>query len=130
MEYLITPPETTDWQVNLDSFKDKLKKDWSNLSIKVINNLEDYYCIEWMIDPPETQTRLDGALHRDKQGISLDGSLEDCAKFALWFRSFVPSYQKLIFYDQGYNSQIDLYSGVREGDIIKTFSTLMSTGFN
>ena len=75
--------------------------------------------------PPRCQQRLDGALHRDRQGISLDGSLEDCAKFALWFRDFVPSNQALFFYDQGYNYQIDLQKNITNVEIINTFSSLI-----
>lgn len=130
MEYLITPPEATDWKIDNDLFMEDLTKTWSDVSLHIIKNQDDYHYIEWTIMPPQTQQRLDGSLHRDQQGVSLDGSIEDCAKFAFWFRFFVPSYQKLIFYDQGYNSQIELQTNTDEKEIIQTFSTLIMTGSN
>jgi hypothetical protein len=125
MEYLITPPEATDWRIDAEVFKENLVNNWSNLSLNPIVNAEDYYCLEWVIMPPRCQQRLDGALHRDRQGISLDGSLEDCAKFALWFRDFVPSNQALFFYDHGYNYHIDLQKNITNVEIINTFSSLI-----
>ncbi len=130
MEYLITPPKATDWRIDNDQFRRNLTNTWSNVSSHLISNPDDYHYLEWIIMPPQTQQRLDVALHRDRQGISLDGSIKDCAKFALWFRSFVPSHQKLIFYDQGYNAQIELHNNTNEKEIIQTFSTFMMTGSN
>ena len=122
MEYLITPPEATDWRIDNDQFRENLINTWPGVSSHSVNNPEDYHYLEWTIMPPQTQQRLDIALHRDRQGISLDGSIEDCAKFALWFRSFVPSPQKLIFYDQAYNSKIELHNNTKEKEILQTFS--------
>ncbi len=130
MEYLITPPESTDWRIDVEVFKENLVKKWSNLSLNPIVNAEDYYCLEWVIMPPQCQQRLDGALHRDRQGISLDGSLEDCAEFAIWFRHLVPSAQSLILYDQGYNFQVNLGNTITTIAIIEAFSNLAIVSVN
>jgi hypothetical protein len=106
MEYLITPPEATDWKINPKSLRDDLEKSWSKIELKIVMNPDDYYCLEWIITVPKTGQRIDGALHQDRQGISLDGYIQDCATFAVWFRSLVSPSQKLLFYDQGFNSQI------------------------
>ncbi|MBD1804192.1 hypothetical protein H6F98_01715 [Microcoleus sp. FACHB-SPT15] len=67
----------------------------------------------------------DGALHRDGQGISLDGYLEDCARFVIWFRSIVPQTQKLVSYAQGYNCHVELQAETTESEIIQVFLTLI-----
>jgi hypothetical protein len=125
MEYLITPPEPTDWKINESDFTEHLLKQWSEIEIQNVTNPNDYYSLEWVIKVPGMGQRLDGALHRDGQGISLDGYLKDCARFALWFRSLVPQTQKLIFYDQGYNSHIELKAETTESEIMQPFLVLI-----
>lgn len=124
MEYLITPPEPTDWKINDSDFIQRLEKQWSEVDIKLCTNPKDYYSLEWVIKVAGIGERLDGALHRDGQGISLDGYLEDCARFAIWFRSLVPQTQKLVFYDQGYNSHIELQAETTESEIMQLFLAL------
>ncbi|MEC4815482.1 MAG: hypothetical protein SAK29_19715 [Scytonema sp. PMC 1069.18] len=120
MEYLITPPEETDWQINQSDFVECLMKKWSNIQLKQITNSDDYYCLEGLIGVAGDEQTLEVALHRDKQGVSLDGYLEDCAFFAVWLRSLVPQNQKLVFYDQGYNVHIELKQNTTESEIINS----------
>ncbi len=119
MEYLITPPSTTNWKINQTDFIESLKQHWSKIEINLINNAEDFYSLEWIIKFPNKNQRLDGALHQDKQGISLDGDLKTCANFAIWFRSLVPENQALLFYDQGYNFDIQLQKNTQILDFMK-----------
>jgi hypothetical protein len=121
MEYLITPYQPTQWKINTVDFIENLEKSWHDTTIKTLTNPDDYYSIEWVIKIPEKGTRLDGALHRDGQGISLDGYLEDCATFAIWFQSLVPENQELMFYDQGYNYCLKLQPNTAISDIIQPF---------
>lgn len=121
MEYLITPPEETDWKINDSDFIDNLLKQWPDTEIQKVTNPDSYYVIEWFTKVSGLGQRLDGALHQDRQGVSLDGYLEDCAKFAIWLRSQVPKTQKLVFYDQGYNSHVELQEETTEAEIIKAF---------
>ncbi|MCP2728332.1 hypothetical protein [Limnofasciculus baicalensis] len=124
MEYLITPPEPTNWQINESDFSQQIQKKWSNIQISPTTNPDSYYAIECTIKVPGIGERLDVALHRDGQGISLDGYLEDCARFAIWFRSLVPPTQQLVFYDREYNSHIELRAETTESDIIQPFLAL------
>jgi hypothetical protein len=125
MEYLITPPEPTDWKIEESDFIQHLSKQWPEIEIQKVTDLDDYYSLEWVIKLPGMGQRLDGALHRDGQGISLDGYLEDCAKFAGWFRSLVPQIQQLVFYDQGYNSHIELKAETTASEIMQPFLALI-----
>lgn len=123
MEYLITPPEKTNWQINKSKFFDNFLKQWLNIKIKRITNPDNYYSLEGFIEVLDSGKILEVALHRDRQGVSLDGYLEDCAKFAVWFRSQVPQAQKLVFYDQGYNAHIELQETTTESEIMKSFTS-------
>lgn len=123
MEYLITPPEKTDWKINQSDFVNNLFREWPDIQIRQMTNPDDYYEFEWFTKVSGKALRLDGALHRDGRGVSLEGYLEDCAKFAIWFRSFVPKSQKLIFYDQGYNYYIELEEGITEAEILAAFES-------
>lgn len=125
MEYLITPPEPTDWKINESDLRDALSKQWSEIEIQKVTNQDDFYALEWVIKVPGSDRRLDGALHRDGQGISLDGYLEDCAIWAIWFRSLVSQTQKLVFYDQGFNSHLELQLETTEAEIIQPFLALI-----
>lgn len=96
-----------------------MEKQWSGIKIRFVTNLNDYYSLEWTLQVPTTGQRLDGALHRDGQGISLDGYIQDCAIFAVWFRSLVPQTQKLVFYDQAYNFHVELQAQTTDAEIIQ-----------
>ncbi|BAZ17761.1 hypothetical protein NIES4071_96410 [Calothrix sp. NIES-4071] len=121
MEYLITPIEETDWRINELDLINHLSEKWSNVQIKEITNLDDFYCFEGLINLSGNDKTLEFALHRDRQGVSLDGYLENCALFAVWLRSLVPQDQKLAFYDQGYNAHIELNQNTTELEIINSF---------
>jgi hypothetical protein len=125
MEYLVTPPEPTNWKINEPDFIQHLKKQWSDIEIHKVANPDDYYALEWIVKVSGIEQRLDGALHRDGQGISLDAYLEDCARFAIWFRSLVPQTQKLVFYDQGYNCHVELEAETTESEIMQPFLALI-----
>lgn len=123
MEYLITPAEETDWHINESDLINHLFEKWSNVQIKEITNPDDFYSLEGLIKLDADKT-LEFALHQDKQGVSLDGYLKDCAFFAVWLRVLVPPHQKLLFYDQGYNAHIELNESTTELDIINSFTSL------
>ncbi|NET60293.1 MAG: hypothetical protein F6K47_30365 [Symploca sp. SIO2E6] len=119
MEYLVTPPESTNWKISESYFIQHLEKQWSGIEIHKTTNPDDYYVLEWVVKVSSRGHRLDGALHRDGQGISLDGYLEDCARFVIWFRSLVPPTQNLVFYDQGYNCHVELEATTTESEIMQ-----------
>ncbi len=128
MEYLITPDQPTQWKLNIVDFIENLEKAWHDITITSTTNPDDYYSLEWIIQMPEKETRLDGALHQDGQGVSLDGYLEDCATFAIWFRSLVPETQKLVFYDQGYNFCSTLQLKTTASELIEPFLSASTLG--
>jgi hypothetical protein len=73
MEYLITPPQPTNWQINESDFSQHIQKQWPESEISPTTNPDSYYSLQWAIKVPGIGQRLDVALHRERQGISLDG---------------------------------------------------------
>ena len=55
-------------------------------------------------------------------GVSMEGDFEDCAAFALWFRSLAPSSVPLLFFDQCFNVDIPLTNQTTVADIVAAFS--------
>ena len=64
---------------------------------------------------------LEGMFNRNYSGISVDGDFDDCAAFALWFRSLVPPQQPLLFYDQGFNVDVPLTAETTIQDLRAAF---------
>ena len=119
----------THGQINESDFIQHLEKQWSDIEIRKTTNPDDYYILEWVVKVSGIGQRLDGALHRDGQGISLDGYLEDCARFVIWFRSLVPQSQKLVFYDQGYNCHIELEATTKESEIMQPLEASLGRSY-
>ena len=61
---------------------------------------------------------LDGKFDQEDSAVCIDGAFEDCAAFALWFRSLVPPEQPLVFYDEGLNFQVALSPHTTVADIV------------
>lgn len=64
---------------------------------------------------------LTGSLDRTGQVIALDGWLEDCAVFAVWFRFLVPVEQQLAFYDEAYSADVELGTATTAEELIAPF---------
>lgn len=121
MEYLVTPSERTDWKVELAQFSKLLSEDWPDVEMRKVENPDRMYALEWTLNVDRPNARLDGALQRSGHGIGLDGPLEGCARFAIWFRAQVPPEQPLLFYDQGCNAYVPLNENTTVDDILKAF---------
>lgn len=77
------------------------------------------FALEWSIEMPGGL--LLGNFSDDPLGISVDGDFDDCAAFALWFRSLVPPQQPLLFYDQGFNEDVNLTHETTLADLRAAF---------
>jgi hypothetical protein len=119
MGYFISPPEETDWKIDVNALCKAISLNWSKATIEIVNNPNSLYILTWSM---EINTYLlDGTLTKDRNVVYLDGDIRACAIFALWFRQQVPSEQKLIFYDEGYSCDIVLSQETSEVDLIQTF---------
>ena len=102
--YFITPLifERSDGQIDkVDStftldphgFADALKKRWGDVEVNYSSH--EHVGLSWQCNVKEDR-RLHGNLPRDGRGIVLEKPGEfDCAEFAVWYRSTIPSQYRL-----------------------------------
>lgn len=73
----------------------------NSVLIRWIQDPTRYYLLEWEI-PTAEGDRLVGMLSNSKRSIALEGTLEDCVAFAIWFQQQYPQRRDLLFFnDQG-----------------------------
>ena len=122
MNYFISPPEATDLKIDAREFFNKISKYWSLNNIEAIANPQRYHSLEWEI--LREHRLLIGSLNRTGQVIFLDGDIRDVAKFAIWTRKQIDNKYKLIFYDEGYSSDIELDRNTSEAEIVNAFTAV------
>ena len=105
MSYLASAPFKTGWKMEPAQFAAYLSQRWPSAEIHD-GDSASLFPLDWKIDMPGGL--LMGNFSDDPLGISVDGDFDDCAAFALWFRSLVPATQPLLFYDEGFNEDVPL----------------------
>ncbi|MFN6464899.1 MAG: hypothetical protein RMZ41_024200 [Nostoc sp. DedVER02] len=119
--YYISPPETTNWQITPDILAKELKGQWNSAKIETIDSVQSIHSLAWILQID--RWRLDGTLTKEGNVVHLDGDVHACARFAIWFRTKVPIEQELIFYDEGYSSDVVIESETIESDLVQPFIT-------
>jgi hypothetical protein len=122
MNYFISPPVDTDLKIDSAQLINRLKAEWPNIDIQPLDNPSRPYSLSFRI--PIKNGFLEGSLERTEQCVVLDGDVQDCAKFALWLRSWVDHKYKLVFYDEAYSADVELSLETTAHDIIKRFISL------
>jgi hypothetical protein len=118
VKFIISSLDENEYRVDSKSFIEQLRAQWPKAEVREIKDAVDPYLFEWILPIGH---RIDGALHRSLTTISLEGSLEDCAIFAVWYRTFVPPTYGLLFFDQGYHGHVNLHNETTEQQIIDAF---------
>lgn len=106
MKMLISSPTETAWRVDPDELGQLLQKLSSRISIRHQNMHSTAHALEWDWSTPDGP--IEGSLNAARDCVVLDGDVERCAEFAVWFRSVVPPDQDLLFYDEGYSADVPL----------------------
>ncbi len=122
MNYFISSPEETHLKIDSAQLINRLKAEWSNIDIQPQDNPSRTYSLSFRI--PLKNSSIEGSLERTRQCVVLDGDVRNCAKFALWFRSWLDRKYKLLFYDEAYSADVELSLETTEHDIIKHFMSL------
>jgi hypothetical protein len=114
--YLISTPDKTENIVHPLELSEKIKASWAdvNLLLEVGNNRS----FSWFMKIQNR--RLDGCLFSNGH-LSLDGDIEDCSKFAIWYRKQLPQGLRLVMYDESYNADLDLTNETSEKEIVDVF---------
>ncbi len=118
MSFFISPPKPTDWRLAPLSLQRALEGRFNSISVAQVEAANRL--LEWSIET--SSGILEGGLDTDGNAIILDGDLSDCAEFAVWLRSLVPTSQALVFYDEDYSADIELTLRTNTADIILMFS--------
>lgn len=119
MKFLVSFLNENEFRVDPKSFVEHLHIKWPTAEVREVSDPGDPYLLEWILP---IGYRIDGALHRSLTTISLEGGLEDCASFAVWYRTLVPSKNGLLFFDQGYHAHVNLQDETTEQQIVDAFT--------
>jgi hypothetical protein len=60
---------------------------------------------------------------RDGHGITIDGTLDHCARVAVWFRSLVPVEHEVRLYDDGNSSDAEVLPAMSPEELVTAFET-------
>jgi hypothetical protein len=119
MSFLISPVEETDLKLDPILFAEELRNEWQTVEVQPVTDIPDIYVLRWVVTVAE---RVEGMLSQNLDTLSLDGSLEDCAAMAVWYRKLVSAQYELLFYEQGFNCHIELRGETTAQDIIDACS--------
>ena len=115
MNYYLSPPEATSWTMSPSEFAQNLTRSWPDAKVQSTTNPE--LSPEWEICMPGGI--LLGRFYPRLSGVVFNGStLDDLINFALWYRSLVPAEQPLLFYEEGFNWDMDLRPEATKQEIL------------
>src|SRR5215471_10170813 len=115
MNYFVSAPTETDWRMTPGEFLGHLTARWPHATVR---QLPYPFSYAWEI--PMQDRPLGGDFYGDYSGVAFEGAFEDCAGFAVWFRSLVPAQQPLMFYDECVSFKMDLKPETTVVDIVAT----------
>ena len=118
MDYLVSPPEETDWRIDPADFEAALVARWPDADLQQ-SAPDRVYAFDFTVKLDGDT--VDGAFERAGQTVGLTRDLRLCAEVAAWFRTVVPAEQPLLFYDQGYNSHVALSAGITGEAIVAAY---------
>jgi hypothetical protein len=118
LKLFVSPPSETTWTFDVDRLLSDLGQIKTDVDLR--NNLDRPLgnMLEWSTDGGTTEVFLT----RDGQTLVVDGSLQECAHWAIWARSRVPSSQPLLVYDEGFSADGPLSASTTLAEIIGLFS--------
>lgn len=121
MDYIASIGEKTNWKKDPKEIVADLSKNWPSADIRFIGDASKNFSYEWGVQI--SGQSLDGMLHKDGTALTLDGEIQDCALFAIWFRTEVPKEIKMLFYNQSYTIKIPLEEKTTVSDIVEAFKS-------
>ncbi|HLK94026.1 MAG TPA: hypothetical protein VKZ18_29300 [Polyangia bacterium] len=120
ISYFISPAEHSDrWSVDPVQLRAQISAHWPEARFAAELLDETRHAIEWQLQMSEGP--VEGALNRKGRGVILRGDVCDCATVAAWFRTTVPDWQELLFYDDGYNVHVSLRPGITAEEVARPF---------
>jgi len=117
MDFFVMPPEEATWSISSEDFKRALESTWPGATAKVVSHFGT--SVEFEI--PMRHYVLCGRLDDTGRVFTFEKGIHDCAVFAVWIRSLVPSQRRLIFCDEGYSHDVELFPETTAEDILRAF---------
>jgi hypothetical protein len=96
----------SDWSVSREDLLASLAASWPEIQAKIESGRDDTHDIVWSAQGHADL--IDVYHHRDGTCLYLDGTLEDAAPFAAWYRTLVPSQVELLFCDDSYGFSVQI----------------------
>jgi hypothetical protein len=94
-----------------------LERDW-NANVRARNLSSDEFVLSWNIDE-NTQLELSGWLQPGKKVVSMDGTAESMAAFAIWHKNAVSEDEPLYLFDEGLHIKFEINDRTQAADIVE-----------
>ena len=109
------------WGVPLRKLVQQMRERWPSARLTENEEPESRWSFEFHL--PMSHSEVSGKIERKVNALVFTGDLRDCAEFALWCRSVVPTEQLLLTCDQG-----DLYlkADTSADELARTFAMTRS----
>jgi hypothetical protein len=105
------------WGVPLEALVQQMRERWPSAQLVENEDPDSRWFLEFRVPMPHSE--VSGRFEREVNAMEFTGDLRDCAEFALWCRSVVPTEQLLLKCDQG---SLYLKADTTAEEVIRTFS--------
>jgi hypothetical protein len=119
MGYILLLDNNKSWTVEPNAFQNFLNKNFQIGTFQQILDSSRPYSYEWKISQPIS---VEGFLHKNGDSIHFDGTFQDCLDFVLVVKTFIPSTERLMFFDDSYNYNTVIDSSTTKENLINIFS--------
>jgi hypothetical protein len=118
MDYLVTPPDETDWRMDPADFEAALRERWPAARVRATRS-DPTYALDFAVDVEGGEA--EGSFARDGQMLGLLHDVYLCAEVAAWFRSVVPAEQPLLFWDPALNGHVELRGALAPRELAEAY---------
>ncbi len=108
MKVFISPSAEGAWTIDPQRLATALRARCPLVHVIDVSDAAVAHCLEWTW--PARNGPVEGSLDAACSTVVLDGGIDDCAGFAVWFRALVQDVQELAFYDESYSASVTLRS--------------------
>lgn len=119
MDYLVIIE--TEWAFSVNDFKSQLLERWPMARTRDVQSTRHPAVLDF--EMPMRQSVIYGALYQKGNAVSFSGELEDCADFAHWCRSLIPTGESVLFCDEAMNTSLPLKLDTTPADIVHAVVT-------
>lgn len=118
MDFLVTPPDETEWRMDPADFEAALRERWPDAQVEP-NPEHGLFAFDFTVSVEGA--RVDGGFARDGRMLAIGDEVLPTAHVAVWFRGLTPPEQALLFYDDGYAGHVELTPGMTAADLAAAY---------